>query len=344
MNHPMKSTLAAVVAVLLCSQAFGQTNDMDSELSKLADRLAAQIKDQGKKKVTVLDFTDLEGGSSELGKYIAEQLTVDLVMIRNDYAVLDRANLKSILAEHKLTATGLINPDNAKKIGQFAGVDAIILGTIAPKDKHVVLTAKIITTDTAEIVGAAKADFKSDDTVQKLVSKQTSEPLAADANDGGDGKPKIVKKLGDFAVELQSLRIVNGTDYLLSINVTNLNPRNTIYVSLECEGPIPGALKSTVEDPAGFQFISFGEQVTGFSVGSSTFTGWNGAVKKIEPHNSVSATIRFSSDPHRAATPGKCHLQLGFFDVTLDGYGKISNLIRRNLTCDLTVEDPSGSK
>jgi len=70
----------------------------------------------GKKKVTVLDFTDLQGGASELGKYIAEQLTVNLVMGKREFSVLDRANLKSILAEHKLTSTGLVDPENAKKL------------------------------------------------------------------------------------------------------------------------------------------------------------------------------------------------------------------------------------
>ena len=77
--NPPRIILAVLCAVLLCHHR-AQAQDMDTELSKLADNLAGQIKDQGKKKVTVLDFTDLQGGSSELGKYVAEQLTVDLVI------------------------------------------------------------------------------------------------------------------------------------------------------------------------------------------------------------------------------------------------------------------------
>src|ERR1051326_1481174 len=122
---------------------------MDKELQNLADKLGAAIKEHGGKKVTVLDFTDLQGNSEgELGKYIAEQLTIDLVMSKRDFSVLDRANLKKILAEHKLTATGLVDPENAKKLGMFAGVDAMILGTIVSKNQNISLTAKIITTDT----------------------------------------------------------------------------------------------------------------------------------------------------------------------------------------------------
>ena len=148
--------LAPLLCIILYGSTFVQAQDMDAELSSLADKLALPIKDHGNKKITVIDFTDLEGGVSELGKYIAEQLTVDLVMSKRDFAILYRANLQKIVAEHKLTSQGLVDPENAKQLGKFAGVDAIILGTIIPKGQSISLTAKIITTETAEIVGAAR--------------------------------------------------------------------------------------------------------------------------------------------------------------------------------------------
>src|SRR6185437_6709333 len=156
-------------AFILGGTALVRGQDMDTAISNVASNLAAVIQKQEKKKVAVIDFSDLEGRSSDLGKYVAEQLTVDLVMVRHDFSVLDRGNLRKILAEHKLTSTGLVDPDNAKKLGQFAGVDAIILGTVTPKKQNVAVTAKIITTDTAEIVGAAKVEFKTDDSVQQLI-------------------------------------------------------------------------------------------------------------------------------------------------------------------------------
>src|SRR5581483_11139917 len=132
--------------------------------------LATDVTKQEKKKVAVLDFTDLQGTThGELGRYVAEQLSVDLVMAKRDFSVLDRANLQKILAEHKLNSKGLIDPDTAKKLGKFAGVDALIMGTIIPKSTTIVaLNAKIITTDTAEIVGAARGEFKVDTMVQQL--------------------------------------------------------------------------------------------------------------------------------------------------------------------------------
>src|SRR5882672_4870197 len=79
--------------------------------------------------------------------------------------------LRAAMTEHKLTATGLVDPENAKKLGMFAGVDALVLGTMVSRVGNTMnVTAKIITVDTAEIVGAVRAEFKSDAEVQKLVS------------------------------------------------------------------------------------------------------------------------------------------------------------------------------
>jgi TolB-like protein len=151
--NPLR-VIITVLCFILCGRTFAQAQDIDTELSNLTERLATKIQAKDVKKVAVIDFTDLQGGSSELGKYIAEQMTVDFVMTNRVFTVLDRANLKKILSEHKLTATGLIDPDNAKKLGMFAGVDAILLGTIIPKGESISLTAKVIATETTAIVGA----------------------------------------------------------------------------------------------------------------------------------------------------------------------------------------------
>lgn len=222
-------------AVLLCFTLLGYTvakaEDMDTELSKLAEKLATPIKEKGKKKVTVLDFTDLQGGGSELGKYIAEQLTVNLVMEKREFSVLDRANLKSIMAEHKLTATGLVDPENAKKLGQFAGVDALILGTITPKGTNINLTAKIITTDTAEIVGAAKAQFGTDETVQQLLSR-----AATASSPTGESEPPAKKPFADLNVIVESFKLSPGwSPYSLgrlTLIMTNTSASQTYGVAL----------------------------------------------------------------------------------------------------------------
>lgn len=292
----------ATLALILCSDAPAQAQDMDKELSKLADKLAVLIKDNGKKKVTVLDFTDLQGGGSELGKYIAEELTVNLVIGKRDYSVLDRANLRKILAEHKLTATGLVDPENAKKLGQFAGVDALIMGSIIPKGTNSIgLTAKIITTDTAEIVGATRAEF-SDAEAQKLVSQPAAVGSPSE-------KAQVVKSFGDLGVELHSLSIANAQDYVLDVVLKNQNAKRSIWVALS---PRPDRTSRTLlVDSERFEFQTRDNYVSGIQCDELQYGDTFFRATEIKPGDSVPVSIKFYSWSNRPASAGLCTIHLG---------------------------------
>jgi TolB-like protein len=310
---PQRIILAALV-MNLCRHDNGQAQDIDTELSKLADKLAAQIKEHGKKKVTVIDFSDLQGGATELGRYIAEQLTVDLVIGKTDFSVLDRANLKSILAEHKLTATGLVDPENAKKLGMFAGVDALILGTIIPKNEKINLNAKIITTDTAEIIGAARAEFKSDEIVQQLVSHPAAEGKSKPYAGVGNTKSKATKSFGELRIDLESLKIVNGNQLLMTIFLTNQSPKKTIWIAVSAE--LMGNMNGRITDASGSEFhhqrgSSSGIQLATFSKYGYEANSFSPGTE-LKPGDSTTATLKFISADSKQPESGSYRVQLEF--------------------------------
>lgn len=312
MNPPRVTT--ATLCIILCGYVLAAAQDMDKELSNLAESIAAPIKDHGKKKVTVLDFTDLQGGSSELGKYIAEQLTVNLVMGKREFSVLDRANLKSILAEHKLTATGLIDPENAKKLGMFAGVDTLILGTITTKEQKIGLTAKAITTDTAEIIGAAKAEFKLDTTAQQLLSHPATQTNEADAAGPPPKKekPRLVKSFGDLRVELQPLQVVNGNQLQGTMVFTNLSPKKSIWVAISTD--LAGNIKGRLTDSSGTEFRCDRTGVSGIEIGCYSQYGYVpnsfSPATELRPSDSLAAIVRFFSPFNRTPEEGACRIQI----------------------------------
>ncbi|HVT56993.1 MAG TPA: CsgG/HfaB family protein [Thermoanaerobaculia bacterium] len=101
------------------------------------------------------DFTDLQGNVQEIGRFMAEELTTSLVLQNRAFKTIDRANLRSILDEQKLTMTGLVNPENARKL-KISGVDGLIRGTLTPFGDGIRITVQIIAVETAQIVGAAR--------------------------------------------------------------------------------------------------------------------------------------------------------------------------------------------
>jgi hypothetical protein len=161
------------------------------ELSSLTDTIAASVEKAGLKAITVADFTDLRGNDSELGRFLADEVSTGLIMTNKGFTVVDRANLKRIMDEHKLTMSGLMNPDNVKKLGQLAGVDAIIIGTNTPLVDYVHVTVKLLATDSEKLVGAARADLSKTVSIQQLLKDDVNPPEPTPKSEtGGNLFPK----------------------------------------------------------------------------------------------------------------------------------------------------------
>lgn len=266
------SFIAFILSLVVLVDLPAGAEDMDTALSGLATNIAAAIKDHGNRKVTVLDFTDLQGNQSELGRYVAEQLTVDLVMGKHTFAVLDRANLKSILAEHKLTAKGLVDPENARKFGQLAGVDALIIGNVVPMNPDVDLTVKIITTDTAEIIGAAKTSFASTKETELLLkSSVTPSDTVGDGLSQAPPKkdfdaPKSSFDFGLLNVTLDSIRPLHDGRFAVTLLFKNTSTNTILSVAFNRNEF--GDATAYLFDDQGYQYQA-GRNVEGIAIRSS---------------------------------------------------------------------------
>ena len=109
-----------ILVFLMCwfataGAARAQTS-LDQEMSGLAAKISKSLVAQGYKSVAALDFTDLQGQPTELGRFLSEELAVEIVST-SGVSMVDRANIKSILAEHKLTEAGLVDPAMRRNSG-----------------------------------------------------------------------------------------------------------------------------------------------------------------------------------------------------------------------------------
>ena len=194
-----------------------QAGTYEQELSKLTADVDKELADTGVKTIAAVDFKDLQGKVTDLGKFLAEEISVNLAMQDKKISMADRANLKRIMEEHKLTEEGLVNPDNAKKLGQLAGLDAIMFGTVTPFDNSYRLNIKVITTDTGKIVAAARGSFTKTETLDTLAGSKTDSSARADST-GSDNtttpapeppKKQKVYDLGMASVEIKSVDYIS---------------------------------------------------------------------------------------------------------------------------------------
>jgi TolB-like protein len=183
--------LIVILPTLLLSNS-NVTMAYEKEIKSISLNIAESIAKSHKKTIAVVDFTDLQGNVTELGRFLAEELSVDLTTVAQGFEVIDRIHLKTILAEHKLSISGLVKPNTVKKLGQIAGVDAIITGSVTPFGDSIRATVKVIATDTAKIIGAAKGDIDKTKTIEELLARgietDRSSGAAAQRNDSLSSK------------------------------------------------------------------------------------------------------------------------------------------------------------
>jgi len=241
-----------IVVLLACwfvATGAARAQSLDQEMTKLADQVSKSLVSQSFKSVAAIDFTDLQGQPTELGRFLAEELAVDIVS-SGGVSMVDRANIKSILAEHKLTEEGLVNPENAKKLGEFAGVDVILTGNVTALDDGIVLMVKAVATSSSRIVAAGRIKFPKTSEIQQLLNRGVSgDSLAArspDVGGGGnvgasyqDASAIATKDIGSLRLVLKSVLPVGSKDQRTGLQVsfefTNLETRNPLVVAMNGE-------------------------------------------------------------------------------------------------------------
>ena len=166
----------------------------------LASVLTVPAFPQQKRRVAVLNFdystvqsnvNALFGGNNDVGKGIAD-LLVEKMVKGSVYSVVERKALDKIMAEQNLSNSDRTDPNTAAKLGRILGVDAIVVGSITQFGRDdrqtnlgggaiggltskyglggvgkksskavVVLSARLISTDTAEILAVASGKGES---------------------------------------------------------------------------------------------------------------------------------------------------------------------------------------
>ncbi|MFN0197694.1 MAG: CsgG/HfaB family protein [Planctomycetaceae bacterium] len=123
--------------------------------------------------LAVFPFAERGSGAEGYGSKISDFLVAALAE-NPDLIVVDRDDLKSILDEQKLNLSGLVKSDEAVQVGRLTGAKILISGSVVELDSTLLLSAKLIGTETGRLVAASVKGKTSDDLAelaQKLADK-----------------------------------------------------------------------------------------------------------------------------------------------------------------------------
>ncbi len=246
------------LAMLCTSSAY------ESEINKLSATMAEKIAGANKGKIAVVDFTDLQGNVTELGRFIAEEFSVALAGAGKGFKVVDRTHLKSIIRENKLSATGMIDPETARKLGKIAGVEALVTGTMTPFGDSVRISVKILDTATAEVIEANRGNIAKTQAIEELLARGI-----ATQTTGGKAKSKkrtgaviATSEVKGFTFELKECKR-SGKNLACHVIVTSNEQDKKLGIYSNHGG------RTLIYDDLGYEYVAKKVRVGSFENSSS---------------------------------------------------------------------------
>jgi TolB-like protein len=173
--------MLATLGVLVLSQP-AHAQDVRAAVEQLAGQLTKGAPENRQLRLAVADFPDLQGVTSELGRFVASRLTTRLAQ-GPKFLIVERQRLSQVLTELKFSMSDLVDPTKAKQLGKMAGVEAIVVGSISDFGNQVDVDARIIEIETNRMLLGTSVTIGKDPSVVAMMDRGRQGPV------GGLGPP-----------------------------------------------------------------------------------------------------------------------------------------------------------
>lgn len=259
----MRKVIGALLLLLLllafssASVAVPQA-DLNQRVTELSQQISKEMTENQKRTIAVIEFADLRGCVTDFGRYLAEVLITRLYQTKK-FKVIERQLLNKLIAEQKLSLTGIIDPASARQLGKLLGVDAIASGTVTDLAQNLSVNARLIGTETGEIFAVASTDIFKDESVMKLLTPGPCSKITPAPTPTSISTPSLVQKVEeeDFTFELRQCKR-SGKTISCSLMITNNGPDRGLSLSKPIYSP-----NSRMFDNLGNEYYAEQRQIGG---------------------------------------------------------------------------------
>jgi len=138
-------TLLLLISLMISFYCTSAQSLLEQELDAIADELVEKLNTSVRdENIAIGNFVNANDEASELGKYLAEELSYALVNTSKSFNIIDRMQFKRLLKEVQQSERGLIDPSSVQKLGKLKGITAIVYGKVIERGNEVVVFVKVV--------------------------------------------------------------------------------------------------------------------------------------------------------------------------------------------------------
>jgi hypothetical protein len=135
-------------------RALDRTGNTKTETIKIK-RDVLKVRQTGSRlRVGVNQFEKTSIGADKQMSFGFEDILSSAMLKRARFAVIERRNLQAAMEEQKLSLSGLVDERTALKLGKLLAADNMLLGSILERINSLEIYARLVDTETAEMIAA----------------------------------------------------------------------------------------------------------------------------------------------------------------------------------------------
>lgn len=100
---------------------------------------------------------------------LLDQSALTSLSANTSLTIIDRSNMEKILAEHKLSLSGLVDTNKAIEVGNLLSAEYIITGNIIPMANSVIIFARVINVESSEVLAVSQVIIPKTEDIKQML-------------------------------------------------------------------------------------------------------------------------------------------------------------------------------
>jgi TolB-like protein len=112
--------------------------------------------------LAILDFANVDGKQSVLGRYLVEQ-TSNYLFRNSEIKIVERGQIEKVIKELDFNMSGYVSDESAVQIGHMLGANAVAVGTITRVGSKISVNIKIVETESAALLSSGSTEIEGEE-------------------------------------------------------------------------------------------------------------------------------------------------------------------------------------